>query len=60
MKNSVNYSGFLDLVYSSNGEKTSDDIKQLPVHGDTKILKATGESPLPQRSVRDLENINST
>ena len=59
MKNSVNYSGFLDLVYSSNGEMTSDGIKQLPVNGDSQILTASVGSPLPQRSMNDLENINS-
>lgn len=60
MKNSVNYSGFLDIVYSSSSEATSKAIKQAPVQTETQTESSNGETSHLQRSMDGVENINST
>jgi len=58
MKNSVNYSGFLDLVYSTGGEKTLKGVKQAPVHREQQPGAAVGVSSQQQRTVNSFNNIN--
>lgn len=55
MKNSINYSGFLDLVYNSGGAMPADGKKQVTINVESESRTTITEPSYIQRSVNAYE-----